>query len=166
MWKAKTLSMGGRLTLLRLVLSSLLLFYMSLFRMPKKVKCEIEKIQKRFLWGGLNLVCRLHCVSWGSICNYHELGGLGLVDIEVKNNAVLNKWLWRYENEPKGLWRCIVAEKLSLDQKSLTPNLQNNVRIFEIWRNIVKPLYGGDTFSSYIIEGLGVSLGSESRIKF
>nr|GFD50988.1 RNA-directed DNA polymerase, eukaryota, reverse transcriptase zinc-binding domain protein [Tanacetum cinerariifolium] len=36
-WKMKTLSIGGRLTLLKFVLGSIPIFHMSIFRVPSKV---------------------------------------------------------------------------------------------------------------------------------
>lgn len=51
-WKAKCLSFGGHLTLVKSVLNSLPLYYFSLFRAPKKVIDLLEKIRRRFLWGG------------------------------------------------------------------------------------------------------------------
>ncbi|WRX28903.1 Reverse transcriptase domain - like 10 [Theobroma cacao] len=44
-WKGRLLSMGGRVTLIKSILASLLIFYMSLFRMPIKVSQELEIIQ-------------------------------------------------------------------------------------------------------------------------
>nr|GFC06786.1 reverse transcriptase domain, reverse transcriptase zinc-binding domain protein [Tanacetum cinerariifolium] len=41
-WKAKTLSFGGRLTLIRSVLGSLGVYYFSTFKAPKKIICKLE----------------------------------------------------------------------------------------------------------------------------
>ena len=43
---------GGRITLIRSTLSSLPIYYLSLFRMPRKVCARLERIQRQFLWGG------------------------------------------------------------------------------------------------------------------
>ena len=50
-WKNKLLSFGGRVTLIKSVLVNLPVYYMSLFRMPKEVMADLEKIQRQFLWG-------------------------------------------------------------------------------------------------------------------
>lgn len=51
-WKGRSLSIGGRLTLIQSVLSSLPLYYFSIFRAPHKVLHQLEKIRRRFLWSG------------------------------------------------------------------------------------------------------------------
>ncbi|KAL7594350.1 uncharacterized protein LOC111895781 [Lactuca sativa] len=51
-WKAKTLSFGGRLTLIKDVLGNLPTYYMSLFRAPIEVIEKLENIRRKFLWGG------------------------------------------------------------------------------------------------------------------
>ncbi|XP_028125599.1 uncharacterized protein LOC114322487 [Camellia sinensis] len=50
-WKRRMLSFAGRVTLIKSVLSCLPIYYMSLFRIPKCVAREIDKIQAAFLWG-------------------------------------------------------------------------------------------------------------------
>ena len=48
-WKIQYISKGGRATLIRSTLSSLPIYYLSLFRMPQKVCARLEKIQRQFL---------------------------------------------------------------------------------------------------------------------
>ena len=48
-WKRQYISKGGRLTLIRSTLSNLPIYLLSLFRLPKSVKCRLEKIQRDFL---------------------------------------------------------------------------------------------------------------------
>ena len=44
-WKRKLLSFGGRVTLIKSVLSSLTMYYLSLFRIPEGVAKQLERIQ-------------------------------------------------------------------------------------------------------------------------
>ena len=50
-WKSKYLSKGGRLTLIKSVLSSLPTYFLSLFPLPTSVANKLESIQRKFLWG-------------------------------------------------------------------------------------------------------------------
>jgi len=49
-WKGKCISMAGRITLIKAVISSLPLYMFSPFKAPKAVCQEINKIQRQFLW--------------------------------------------------------------------------------------------------------------------
>ena len=49
LWKRQYISKGGRITLIRSTLSSLPIYFMSLFRMPRRVRLRLEQIQRDFL---------------------------------------------------------------------------------------------------------------------
>lgn len=51
-WKAKTLSAGGRLTLVKFVLGSLLTYFLSLFKVPIKVLSRLESMRNNFFYRG------------------------------------------------------------------------------------------------------------------
>ncbi|XP_022032250.1 uncharacterized protein LOC110933328 [Helianthus annuus] len=51
-WKARTLSIGGRLMLVKSVLESLPVYFFSIFKVPCKVVDKLEALIKNFLWGG------------------------------------------------------------------------------------------------------------------
>ncbi|GJW00537.1 hypothetical protein Tco_1555788 [Tanacetum coccineum] len=50
-WKMKTLSIGGRLTLLKSMLGSTPIYYMSMFKVPSKVLKCLEDIRRQFFNG-------------------------------------------------------------------------------------------------------------------
>ena len=102
-WKSNIISMGGRVTLLKDVCACLPVYFLSLFQIPKTVKEELDKIQRRFLWGGSSMSRKLHWVDWKSVCNLKEFGGLGIMDIGLKNRTLLNKWIWRFGEEPEAM---------------------------------------------------------------
>uniref|UniRef100_A0A251SP92 Putative reverse transcriptase domain-containing protein n=1 Tax=Helianthus annuus TaxID=4232 RepID=A0A251SP92_HELAN len=51
-WKAKTLSIGGRLTLINYVLESLPIYYFSLYKAPAGIIKSLEAKMRKFLWAG------------------------------------------------------------------------------------------------------------------
>ena len=76
LWKRQYISKGGRLILIRSVLSNMPTYLLSLFRIPKKVKFRLEKIQRDFLWGGGSSERKIHLINWDSVCQSKEKGGL------------------------------------------------------------------------------------------
>ncbi len=51
-WKGKHMSVGGRLVLINCVLSSLAMFMISFFEIPKRVLQKIDYYRSRFFWQG------------------------------------------------------------------------------------------------------------------
>ena len=51
-WNSKLLSRARRLMLINLVLNNLPLYYLRLFKMPKRVAKRIISLQCDFFWGG------------------------------------------------------------------------------------------------------------------
>jgi hypothetical protein len=62
-WKMMYLSKGGRVALIKSTLSNLPTYMMSLYPIPAHMAKRIEKIQRDFLWGGLNGEAKLHLVE-------------------------------------------------------------------------------------------------------
>ncbi|KAJ0952311.1 hypothetical protein HanPSC8_Chr02g0070801 [Helianthus annuus] len=107
-WKVKVLSIGGRVVLIKSVLESLPVYYFSLYKAPVTVVNKLEALIKRFLWGGTDEVHKVHWVAWSKVTKSKQKGGLGLNKLEDNNNALLLKWLWRYQVERGALWRKVV----------------------------------------------------------
>jgi hypothetical protein len=81
-WKRMYLSKGGRVTLIKSTLSNLPTYMMSLYPIPALVAKRIEKIQRDFLWGGLNDEAKIHLVEWDKVCSPMDEGGLGIRNLE------------------------------------------------------------------------------------
>ena len=82
-WKRQYISKGGILTLIRNTISNMPIYLMSLFRMPRKLKSKIEKIQRDFLWGGGNLERKIHMVKWKTVYLSQKNGGLGIRNLST-----------------------------------------------------------------------------------
>lgn len=63
LWKAKTLSFGRRLTLVKVVMGNPHTYFFSLFLAPNGIIDMLEKIRRRFLWGGCENNRKVHCVG-------------------------------------------------------------------------------------------------------
>ncbi|CAN1816063.1 Putative ribonuclease H protein At1g65750 [Linum perenne] len=136
-WKARLLSFGGRLTLLKSVLSSLPVYYMSLFRAPVSVVKRIESIQCRFLWEGCSEERRFHLVNWKMVKAAKVEGGLGVVDLKSMNSALLAKWAWRFGKERTAWWRQLIVDKCGSGVSEWRPFWKRSTSGWSVWRWIV-----------------------------
>ncbi|GKE06580.1 hypothetical protein Tco_1398598 [Tanacetum coccineum] len=66
-WKLKALSIGGRLTLIKSVLTSLPLYHMSIFKCPMGVLKLMESIRRNFFNGVVNSEKKLSLIGWKNI---------------------------------------------------------------------------------------------------
>lgn len=94
-WATKFLSIAGRLVLLNSVLSSLPMHYMMVLALPEWVLAKIDKIRRRFLWRGASEEGKgYHLVNWQTVCQPKAVGGIGILDLKIFNQALLLKWMW------------------------------------------------------------------------
>ncbi|WVZ50961.1 hypothetical protein U9M48_002159, partial [Paspalum notatum var. saurae] len=84
-WKAKYLSYGGRLILLNAVLSSLPMFMMSFFEIPKGVLKNLYKFRSRFFWQGSSNKHKYRLAKWDIMCRPKDQGGLGIINLQLQN---------------------------------------------------------------------------------
>lgn len=118
-WKAKLLSIGGRLTLVNAVLGTLPLYYFSLFKAPMKVINLLESIRCRFFWDFKEGKKGIAWIKWKSILHDKDKGGLGVGSLKAKNIGLLGKWKWRFLNEKDALWvRVIKAISMGIQEVS------------------------------------------------
>jgi hypothetical protein len=110
-WKRLYLSKGGRVALIKSTLCNLPTYLLSLFPIPADMAKRIEKIQRDFLWGGLNDEVKLHLIDWDTVCSPISEGGLGIRNVRKFNQALLGKWLWRYAHEGEAWWRSVLVAK-------------------------------------------------------
>ncbi|GJW78983.1 putative RNA-directed DNA polymerase [Tanacetum coccineum] len=108
-WKAKSLFIGGHLTLLKSVLGSIPIYYLSPFKASLKVIKYIESLRSRFFWGFKDDHRGISWVKWDSILDSPEFGGLGIGSLLAKNIALLGKWKWRFLSEKDALRRTAIC---------------------------------------------------------
>ena len=92
-WERSYISKGERVTLIKSTLASMLLYQMSLLRIPKVVANRMERLQRDFLWGGGVVVKRSHLVNWEVVCSDKEQGGLGVRNLSKLDKALLDEWV-------------------------------------------------------------------------
>ncbi|CAN0871761.1 LINE-1 retrotransposable element ORF2 protein [Linum grandiflorum] len=117
-WKARFLSFGARLVLLKSVLANLPIYFLSVLKAPASVISKIEQIQNRFLWEGVSNSRKFHLVEWNLVKTDKARGGLGVLDVSLLNKALLSKWAWRFATELNSWWRVLINHKCKSEVSS------------------------------------------------
>ncbi|GJV65988.1 RNA-directed DNA polymerase, eukaryota [Tanacetum coccineum] len=119
-WKLKTLSIGGRFTLLKSVLGSMPIFHMSIFKVPSSILNSLEVIRSRFFNGHEHKSNKATWFKWNKVLTSKEKGGLGVSSLFALNRGLLFKWLWRFYSQKDSLWtkviKALYGEDGSLDK--------------------------------------------------
>ncbi|PKI45620.1 hypothetical protein CRG98_033936 [Punica granatum] len=111
-WKAKSLSWAGRATLINSVISSIPIYTMSLFWLPKSILKEIDRATSRFWWGNTKEVGHSFTPkSWASLCQPKSCGGLGFRKAEDSNRAMLSKIVWALTSNSNSLVSLVMKAK-------------------------------------------------------
>lgn len=116
------LSKGGKLTLIKSLLSSFPTFYLSLFVFPPFVADLIEKMRRKFLWAKWKGPDGQHLVAWKEVC---QPLNLKRVDIRIIR-TLLSKWLWRFGLEKNSFWRRVIAGKYGMINKWETKKVSSS----------------------------------------
>ncbi|GAU26327.1 hypothetical protein TSUD_56250 [Trifolium subterraneum] len=110
-WKCKNLSFGGRLILLKFVMSSVPVYFLSFFKAPSGIISSLESMFSHFFWGGCEENRKTSWIKWDSICLNKANGGLGVRRLKEFNFSLLGKWVWRCLEEKDSLWCKVLQAK-------------------------------------------------------
>lgn len=109
-WQSRLLSRGGRLVLVQSVLSSIPTYHMICFVLPKWVLSRIDKAMRAFLWGKSSTAGHhIPLCNWNLVCIPRDSGGLGLPNLQLRNQALIMRWWWKGYCEPDSLWSLLVV---------------------------------------------------------
>ena len=114
-WKGKMLSVGGRMVLINSVLSSLPMFMMSFFELPKGVLEKIDCFRSCFYWQNDQHKRKYRLAKWEILCQPKDQGGLGIQNLDIQNKCLLSKWLFKLLNED-GTWQELLRNKYIKDK--------------------------------------------------
>nr|GEU64638.1 RNA-directed DNA polymerase, eukaryota [Tanacetum cinerariifolium] len=135
MWKAKTLSIGGRLTLLKSVLGAVSLYTMSIYKAPKGVLHEMEMIRNKFFIGADSTVRKINWVAWDKVLASKKHRGLGVSSYYAFNRALLLKWVWRFISQDSSLWSRVINAIYGSSIEYHAPNFSS------CWNSILREVH-------------------------
>ncbi|XP_028754982.1 uncharacterized protein LOC114714409 [Neltuma alba] len=109
-WKMNCLSLAGRITLAKSVLSTIPLYPMQVAKLPVTICNEVEKLQRGFIWDDLQ-ERKAHPIGWDKICLPKNVGGLGFRKLSSMNKACGVKIAWKLKSESTRLWADVLRHK-------------------------------------------------------
>lgn len=139
-WKGRRLSLGGRITLLRSVLSSIPLYYLSLFRIVRKVPKILIGIQRSFLW----------------LIKFHSLG---FKHLDIFNLSLLRKWRWRVLVDKEAYWYSILHSRYGALNQQHEPQLWNSKNSSQRWRDYCALDFDKSALTNWFSNGLRWKVG-------
>ncbi|XP_028107063.1 uncharacterized protein LOC114306090 [Camellia sinensis] len=138
-WKRRFLFYACRLTLIKGVLSSLPVYYLSLFKIPEGIAKEIEQLQASFLWSGSELKRKVHLVKWEE---------------------------WRFANEETALWKKVICSKYKVEGGKWLPDPQAASRCSKIWGDILVVAIQRTNLLQFYVTNLQIKVGNGCRVCF
>ncbi|GJW60131.1 uncharacterized protein Tco_0109466 [Tanacetum coccineum] len=103
-WRNKFLSLAGRMQLVRSVLSSMHIYWASVFILPVQIISDLEQLMRGFLWCQGEMKKGKAKVAWDSVCLPLKEGGLGIRRLEEFNTALMVSHIWSILNARDSLW--------------------------------------------------------------
>ncbi|GJW33357.1 putative RNA-directed DNA polymerase [Tanacetum coccineum] len=103
-WKNKSLSFAGRLQLIKSVLSSMQVYWASMFILLMSISDEVEKLMRDFLWNFGVFKKGKSKINWNTMCKPKIEGGLGIKSSDSWNISLKSKHMWNIITNKESLW--------------------------------------------------------------
>jgi hypothetical protein len=109
-WCTRWLSLGGRFTLIKVVLEGQPVYWMALAAIPATVLTKLRRLTYNFLWSGCSDHSRQHLCNWESLEKPKQKGGWGIQNLFHFIQALAANSLWCVLTTP-GIWHSIIKDK-------------------------------------------------------
>jgi hypothetical protein len=117
-WLGKHTTMAGRMVLVKAVLTSVVIYFITVLELPLEVLLKIDSIRRAYLWAACDKVSGGKCkVNWDLVCKPKEKGGLGILNLHKFASALRLRWLWLDWTDPSKPWRGLESPCNSHDKE-------------------------------------------------
>nr|GEU69853.1 hypothetical protein [Tanacetum cinerariifolium] len=156
-WKLNTLSVGGRLTLLKSMLGSTPIYNMSIFKVPKYVLNLMESLRRNFFNGIQDGDRKITWVNWSKVLASKKYGGLGVSTFYALNRALLFKWVWHYLSHDNSLWSRVISAIHGLNGQVLSVSFNST------WSSIINEVNSLKDKGVDLISHYKIRVGKEEK---
>ncbi|GJX47289.1 hypothetical protein Tco_0272479 [Tanacetum coccineum] len=132
-WRNKFLSLAGRLQLIQSVLSSMHIYWASVFILPNRIVHDLEQLMRGFLWCQGEMKKGKAKVAWDFVCMPKHEGGLCICRIDDFNVALMATHIWSILTHMESLWVKWVHTDIARSGFSLGESV-NNLISDGVWR--------------------------------
>ncbi|XP_039002736.1 uncharacterized protein LOC120129249 [Hibiscus syriacus] len=133
-WKAKSLSLAGRITLAKTVLSTIPFYSMQSMKLPKGICDDLEQIIRGFIWGRTEARNGISLVNWENVCKPISNGGLGMKKLIDQNDTFLMKLAFKLATNSDHLWIKVLRSKYRW--RNDLPDSIDSKRSSHVWKGI------------------------------
>ena len=133
--KEKLLSQVGKEVMIKVVIQSILAYFMSVFKLPTGLCKDIEAMIRRFWWGQGDRK-KIHWVRWSTLCTSKSFGGMGFWDLQQFNQALLAKQVQRLVHQKDTLLFMVFKAKFSPNGTIFYARVPTNCSY--AWRSILQ----------------------------
>ncbi|GKB40287.1 RNA-directed DNA polymerase, eukaryota, reverse transcriptase zinc-binding domain protein [Tanacetum coccineum] len=162
-WKLKTLSIGGRFTLLKSVLGSTPIFHMSIYKVPSSVLHLLESIRSHFFHGHDPRSKKASWVNWNKVLTAKERGGLGVSSLYALNRGLMCKWVWRFFAHKSLLWSRVI-KAIHGPEGGLITDVRRGFR--STWTSIVQEVKKLQNQGVNIFDYIRIKIGNGDNTSF
>ncbi|GJU50690.1 putative RNA-directed DNA polymerase [Tanacetum coccineum] len=103
-WKNKSLSAAGRLQLIKSVISSMHIYWASVFILSSRILLDLEQLMRGFLWCQGPMKKGRAKVSWDLVCRPRKEDGLRIRRLDLFNKALMVTHIWNLISFKESLW--------------------------------------------------------------
>jgi hypothetical protein len=104
-WVGKYVTFAGRSTLVKAMLTSVVIYFMTVLEVPVEVLMKIDSIPRAYHWAACDKVIGGKCkVNWELVCKPKEYGGLRILNLAKFSSALRLRWLCNEWNETPRPW--------------------------------------------------------------
>jgi hypothetical protein len=128
------LPQGARLQLINSVLSSLPLHFLCTLKLPPGLTKQFYRIIGQCLWRDFSGEPKQSLAAWEMVCLPKKCGGLGVVNFQKQNAALLIKFLDKFYNKAELPWVQLIWSEYYLNSIPHAENLKGSFW----WRDVLK----------------------------